>query len=176
MDPNLYSCVQAADRLPIPASLIMDIPELAPPVGRTRVLVVEDEPVIALQLRLALLKRGYGQVEIAMSGEEALIAMEREFPDVVVLEVALPNDGIGLERYWRLPRYVNLPVVYVSGHGQEAADAAPVRASALQGPFEQGQLHASVQMALVQKRAELAVRHHSAMLFRQMEASVFGEC
>ena len=176
VETAMYSSVQTAGRVAIPISLVTDIPQLAPPVSRTRVLVVEDDLVVALQLRLALLRQGYGQVEVAMSGEEALIAMEREFPDVVVLEVALPNDGPGPERHWRLPKYVNLPVVYVAGRRADGGEAAAVRGGALQRPFLDGQIHASVQMALVHKRAEMAVRNHSAMLFRRMEASAVGQC
>jgi DNA-binding response OmpR family regulator len=59
-----------------------------------RVLVVEDDPAIARVLELELGEAGY-RVEVTVAGTEGLSAMERERPDLVVLDVRLPDmDGL----------------------------------------------------------------------------------
>jgi two-component system, OmpR family, response regulator MprA len=59
-----------------------------------RVLVVEDDPAIARVLELELGEAGY-RVEVTVAGGEGLSAMERERPDLVVLDVRLPDmDGL----------------------------------------------------------------------------------
>ena len=63
-----------------------------------RVLVVEDDPAIARVLELELGEAGY-RVEIAPAGSEGLAAMERDRPDLVVLDVRLPDmDGLSVCR------------------------------------------------------------------------------
>ena len=59
-----------------------------------RVLVVEDDAAIARVLELELGEAGY-RVEVAPAGADGLAAMERERPDLVVLDVRLPDmDGL----------------------------------------------------------------------------------
>jgi DNA-binding response OmpR family regulator len=59
-----------------------------------RVLVVEDDPAIARVLELELGEAGY-RVEVTVAGTDGLSAMERERPDLVVLDVRLPDmDGL----------------------------------------------------------------------------------
>jgi two-component system, OmpR family, response regulator MprA len=63
-----------------------------------RVLVVEDDPAIARVLELELGEAGY-RVEVAPAGSEGLAAMERHRPDLVVLDVRLPDmDGLSVCR------------------------------------------------------------------------------
>jgi two-component system response regulator MprA len=63
-----------------------------------RVLVVEDDPAIARVLELELGEAGY-RVEVAPAGSEGLAAMERDRPDLVVLDVRLPDmDGLSVCR------------------------------------------------------------------------------
>ena len=160
-----------------PVGIVPEVPQVASPESGTHVLVVENDVVAALQLRMALVSRGYGRVEVASSGEVALMAMEQEFPDLLVLEVAMPNDGPGMQPYWRLPRYTSLPVVYVSARGPADGGAPPASSpTALALPLDEGMLHAAVQRALRQKRAEMADRNRSFLLFRQMEAEASGQC
>jgi len=66
---------------------------MPPPAHTTRVVVVEDEQSISDPLRSALEREGYG-VEVAATGAAALEAVRREEPDVVLLDLMLPDmDG-----------------------------------------------------------------------------------
>jgi len=67
-------------------------------VSAQRVLVVEDDPAIARVLELELGEAGY-RVEVAPAGSDGLAAMERDRPDLVVLDVRLPDmDGLSVCR------------------------------------------------------------------------------
>jgi two-component system response regulator MprA len=66
-----------------------------------RLLVIEDDPAIARLLELELEEAGY-RVEVAGTGADGLAAMERERPDLVVLDVRLPDmDGLTVCRQAR---------------------------------------------------------------------------
>lgn len=106
----------------VPATLPVD--EVLPQrvdtlLDATRVLLVEDEAVIADGLKMLLEIEG-AAVEVASLGSEALPAIEEFGPHVVVLDIGLP-DIDGVEIYHRIEsRWPHLPVIFSSGH----ADAA----------------------------------------------------
>ena len=82
------------------------------------VLVVEDDPAIALSLRV-ILGRADLEVHQVSDGEAALVAFGEVAPDVVVLDVGLPSLD-GWEVLARLRETSNVPVLMLSGYGQEA--------------------------------------------------------
>ncbi len=83
----------------------------------TRVLVVDDEPQIRKALRLNLVARGY-EVELAASGEEALVAAGQSKPDVVLLDLGLPGID-GVEVIEGIRGWSDVPIVVLSARGAE---------------------------------------------------------
>jgi two-component system, OmpR family, KDP operon response regulator KdpE len=82
-----------------------------------RVLVVDDEPNILATLAPLLRTRGY-EVLTAMSGRTALDTAEREKPDLIVLDLGLPDmDGVDVCRTVR--ETMNVPIVVLSARGGE---------------------------------------------------------
>lgn len=84
------------------------------------VLVVDDEPNIVLSLRYLMSKAGY-RVCVATDGEAALEAIERERPDLVLLDLMIPKrDGYDVCQTLRAdPRHRELPVVMLTARGRE---------------------------------------------------------
>lgn len=81
-----------------------------------RILVVEDEPLLAKQLEAALSDAGYA-VDIAAEGERADFLGSTESYDVVVLDLGLPSvDGLTVLRRWR-DGGVNTPVLVLTARG-----------------------------------------------------------
>jgi two-component system, OmpR family, KDP operon response regulator KdpE len=82
-----------------------------------RVLVVDDEPQILRGLRVILRNEGY-DVETSGTKEEALDALSVRPPDVMLLDLLLP-DGTGVEVCEDVRRWSNLPIIVVSAVGDE---------------------------------------------------------
>jgi two-component system KDP operon response regulator KdpE len=92
-------------------------------VSRPRILVVDDEPQIRRALRVALRANGY-EIAEAETGAEAIDAVALDRPDLVILDLALPDlDGVEVCR--RLREWTQLPIIVLSAHGD---DQAKVRA------------------------------------------------
>jgi DNA-binding response OmpR family regulator len=114
-----------------------------------RVLVIEDEPDIALGIRTLLERSGF-KVTAAASGRTGLRAFHSQHPDIVVLDVGLPEmDG------WtvldRIREMSEVPVLMLTAHGQEADKVRGLRAGAddyLTKPFGKGEFVARVQALL----------------------------
>lgn len=87
------------------------------PVPSRRVLIIEDNPDIALSLSLALTEFGYATITAA-SGERGLEVAAQSLPEVVLIDIGLPGlDGFDVARRLRqLPALSNLVVVALSGY------------------------------------------------------------
>ncbi len=118
-----------------------------------RVLVIDDEVAILRALGTGLRARGY-DVLVARTGEEGLSVAALEAPDVVVLDLGLPDlDGVEVCR--RLRAWTDMPVIVLSAHGAEARKVDALDEGAddfITKPFGMAELEA---------RLRVALRHHT---------------
>jgi len=83
----------------------------------TKILVVEDEPSIAEVVTLYLQRAGY-QVQAAADGKKAMSVLEKEIPDLVVLDLMLPEvDGLSLTRWLR--ERSDVPIIMLTARREE---------------------------------------------------------
>ena len=120
----------------------------------TRVLVVDDEPQILRALVTNLQARGY-DVDAAGTGEIALQLAARHRPDLVVLDLGLP-DITGLDVIAGLRGWTDVPIVILSARETERDKIAALDAGAddyVTKPFGMGELLARLRAALAPRRA-----------------------
>lgn len=149
------------------------------PAPGIRVLIVEDEAVVALHLRQELSKLGYSVAGIATSGDRALKLIEETFPDAILMDIHIQGEIDGIETARKIPRYLHIPVIYLTAYSEDttlgrAGDTHPY--GYLLKPFLDRELHATIQMALVRARADEAVRENEAVLFRALCTTPIAEC
>jgi two-component system KDP operon response regulator KdpE len=114
-----------------------------------RVLIVDDEPQIRRFLRTSLSAHGY-QVLEASGGQEALVRLATEPPDVVLLDLGLP-DLDGLDVTHRIREWSQVPIIVLSVRGQEGDKIAALDGGAddyVTKPFGLGELLARIRAAL----------------------------
>ena len=126
--------------------------------GKTTILVIEDEEPLKRFLRATLRSQDYRVIDAA-SGEAGLRAAAAERPDLILLDLGLPDvDGIEVTR--RLREWTATPVIIVSARGHERDKVAALDAGAddyLTKPFGVGELLARVRVVrrrLASARAE----------------------
>ena len=114
-----------------------------------RVLIVDDEPAIRRFLRVTLAAQDYNTLE-ATSGQEALDMAAREKPDIIVLDLGLPDmDGVEVTQLLR--QWTDMPIIILSVRGSEGDKIAALDAGAddyLTKPFGVGELLARLRAAL----------------------------
>ena len=121
----------------------------AAPGGGPVVLVIEDDPQIRRFLRATLGTHGYRLLE-ATAGESGLVEAATRQPDIVILDLGLP-DIDGLEVIRRLRDWTTLPIIVLSARGQERDKIAALDAGAddyVSKPFGVGELLARMRTAL----------------------------
>ena len=122
-----------------------------------KVLVVEDDREIRAMMQSALSVEGFA-VQTAVSLSEARAMLQHSLPDVLVLDLGLP-DGDGVELVQELRRQHALPILVVSARHQEAQKIRLLDAGAddyLTKPFSVGELLARIRVALRHRGTALA--------------------
>jgi two-component system, OmpR family, KDP operon response regulator KdpE len=120
---------------------------------RERILVVDDEPAILRAVGAGLSTRGY-EVLRAATGQQALELAIDETPDVVVLDLGLP-DMDGLEVCRRLRAWTSVPIVVLSSDDAERRKVLALDEGAddyVTKPFSMSELLARVRVALRHRR------------------------
>jgi two-component system KDP operon response regulator KdpE len=113
------------------------------------VVLIEDEPQIRRFLRATLSGQGYRLFEVA-TGADALVEVAQRQPDVVILDLGLP-DMDGLEVIRRLREWSAVPVIVLSARGQERDKVTALDAGAddyVSKPFSASELLARIRVAL----------------------------
>ncbi|HEY9668560.1 MAG TPA: response regulator, partial [Coleofasciculaceae cyanobacterium] len=84
--------------------------------GKIQILVVEDENIIALNLKENLESLGYIVVAIVVSGEKAIEKATQLRPDLVLMDIRLKGSIDGIEAAGQIWEHLSIPVIYVTGH------------------------------------------------------------
>jgi PAS domain S-box-containing protein len=126
-----------------------------------RVVLVEDERIVALHLQQQLTNLDYEVAAVAASGRTALGHIIRERPDIVLMDIHIEGDMDGIETASRIPEALQIPVIYLTAYSEEAT-LERAQATRPYGylikPYSERELHATIQMALERGRAETALR------------------
>jgi len=122
-----------------------------------RILVVEDEAIVAIDLQCQLRKLGYDVPDPVSSGDRALLTIEESRPDLVLMDINIEGELDGIATASRIPADYRIPVIYLTAH----SDASVVsRASEtrpfgyLLKPYSERELHALIQTSLARAMAE----------------------
>ena len=129
----------------------------------TKILVVEDESVVARDLERSLTDLGYDVTDCVTSGEEALISAEERRPDVVLLDIRLRGQIDGIEAASLLRARYRVPVVYLTAYSDDdtlwrAARSEPY--GYIVKPFTSREVRSAVEIARYKHAmdAQLAAR------------------
>jgi FixJ family two-component response regulator len=130
------------------------------PLSGLRILVAEDDALIAEELRERLTRLGASVQDVVADAAGAIAAARRAQPDVVLMDVRLRGQMDGIEAAHEIQRHVDPGIVFVSAHSdrQTLARAKAIGSiSYLLKPFSEGQLVVAIQ---------LAVRDHTSVVGR----------
>lgn len=127
----------------------------------TKIVIVEDERIIALDIKNSLKKFGYEVPVIFSSGEKLLEEIEEIQPDLVLMDVQLKGKLDGVQTAEIISSQFQLPVVFLTAHTDEVT-LQRVKGTYPFGyivkPFEERDLYATTEIALARAKAEAEIR------------------
>lgn len=128
---------------------------------RPRLLIVEDERIVAMSLRKQLQNLGYEVLGVVSSGEDAILCAAEMQPDLVLMDIYLEGAMDGVEAAGVLRSRYRLPVVYLTAYSNkdilERAKITEPFGYVLK-PYEERELHVVLETALYRHRMENRLR------------------
>jgi DNA-binding NarL/FixJ family response regulator len=138
-----------------------------------KIMVVEDEAVIAIRLQERLTAMGYHVVGISYSAEEAMEQARRLRPDLVLMDIMIPGEMDGVAVAKSVKTELDIPVIFLTAFSEDkiierAKQAKPY--GYIVKPFQDRELKACVEVALYKKKAEKALQEaHQELELRVKE-------
>ncbi len=128
-----------------------------------RILVVEDERIVAEDLRKSLEKMGYQVASIASSGDRAIKELEKKAVDLVIMDIVIRGEIDGIETAKIIRSRFNIPVVYLTAYTDEemlrrARITEPF--GYIVKPFDEKELHITIEMALYKSGMDNRLREN----------------
>jgi len=87
-----------------------------------RILIVEDEVMIALCLELELTRAGYTVCQRLAKGEDAVIIAQQESPDMILMDIRLAGEIDGIEAAQKIQACTAIPVIFMTGYPDDAIE------------------------------------------------------
>ncbi|MGA2748660.1 MAG: response regulator [Verrucomicrobiota bacterium] len=122
-----------------------------------RLLIVEDEAIVAADIEDRVGRLGYGVAGIADGGEQAIAMAGQLKPDLVLMDIILKGAMRGTEAAARIAGELKIPIVYLTANADDqtffaALDSAPF--GYVLKPFEDRELQIAIEIALYKHRLE----------------------
>ncbi len=135
--------------------------------AKTKILIVEDERIVAEDIRRNLESLGYQVVASVSSGKAALKEAAKLKPDLALMDIVLEGEMNGIETARRFRSRYGIPVIYLTAYTDEAIlDQAKVTEpfGFIVKPFDGRELRSTIQMALYKHKAEMTLEESREQL------------
>jgi len=147
---------------------------------KPKILVVDDEIIIAMDVKQMLVSFGFEVAAICSSGQDALRLAEVHLPDLILMDIILPGEIDGIEAAGRIRSKHNIPVIYMTAN----ADARTVETARqtepfayLNKPIQERDLYSNIDSALNRHQMEKKLRESEEnyrSLIEQIDEAVFA--
>ncbi|MCH7689756.1 MAG: response regulator [candidate division Zixibacteria bacterium] len=135
--------------------------------AKPRILVVEDEATIALDLKHRLERLGYEVPSTVANGRDAIRLIKEELPDIILMDILLPGDIDGIETASLIKKEFDIPIVFMSAISDTATidrakSAAP--AAYLLKPYKDREIKTTIEISLHRHILEAELRSNRIWL------------
>ncbi|MEO7164266.1 MAG: response regulator, partial [Bdellovibrionia bacterium] len=122
---------------------------------KASILIVEDEPIVAMDVESLLLRLAYNVVAIANNGKEAIEKAETLRPDLILMDIHIQGEIDGIQAADEIQRQFQIPIIFLTAYADEAT-LQRAKGSAPFGyilkPFEETELGTTIEIALHKHR------------------------
>ena len=145
--------------------------------SKGRILVVEDEIIIAMEIADRLKSMGYEVLRIVSNGKNAIEAAQKEKPDLMLMDIMIQGNIDGIETATKIRAISDIPVIYLTANADESTlERAKVSDAFgyLIKPFEEKELNTTIEMALYKHRMERKLKENEERFKSLVENSSIG--
>jgi PAS domain S-box-containing protein len=120
-----------------------------------KVLIVEDEGVVALSLQSILTKMGYTIIGTAITGDEAVKIARERTPDVILMDIHIKGTMDGIQTTEKINEFSDIPVIFLTAYADDETVARALKTkshSYLVKPVNQRELYSNIEFAIYKRR------------------------
>jgi len=142
-----------------------------------KIMVVEDESIVAEDIRMSLEKLGYRVVSMVSYGEVAVKKAKEDKPDLVLMDIMLQGEMDGIEAAGRIHSDLDIPVVYLTAYGDEnIMERAKITEpfGYIIKPFKERELQVNIEIALYKHETEKKLKESREFYESVLEGIVTG--
>jgi len=140
---------------------------------KKQILIVEDEPIVADDIKMTLHKLGYAVPAIASSGKEAIKKTEEIHPDLVLMDIVLKGKMDGIEATRIIRSRFDIPVIYLTAFAdKKILERAKITEpyGYIIKPFEDRELKSTIEIALYKHKMERKLKESEEWLFTTLKS------
>ncbi|MBP6090664.1 MAG: response regulator [Crocinitomicaceae bacterium] len=141
---------------------------------KNHILIVEDEAIVASDIQHSLQKLGFSVIGIESSGENALQFLEKNHPDLILMDIMLQDKLTGLDTAEIILKKFNIPIIFLTAY---VDDVTLTRAKMCEPfgyiikPFKEIELQTAIEMALYKFKKEDDLIKERNLLYSIMDQS-----
>jgi DNA-binding LytR/AlgR family response regulator len=137
------------------------------------ILVIEDESIVSKDIQMSLKRLGYAICGSGSTGEEAIDLANEKKPDLILMDIMLKGKLNGIETAHIIRESLDVPIIYLTAYADEST-LSKAKITEPYGyiikPFQEIDLHTSIEMALYKHGKELEKKKEVEMLFSAIES------
>jgi len=135
--------------------------------AKKSIMVVEDEGITAMSIKRTLQDMGYIVAPIMISGEDALERIEKQRPDMVLIDIVLEGEMNGIEAAEQIHSRFGIPIIYLTAHSDESM-MKRIKSTEPLGyitkPFDERELRVVVEIAFYKHEMEKKLKENNEEL------------
>ena len=140
--------------------------------AKLNIFVVEDESIVAKDIKNSLIKLGYNVVGFANNGLEAIDKITELMPDLVLMDIMIKGDFTGIDVSEKIKDKMNIPVIFLTAYADEGT-LARAKITEPYGyilkPFKEIDLHSTIEMAVYKHQKDSALLKERDFLYSLVE-------
>ncbi|MFP4691152.1 MAG: response regulator [Bacteroidales bacterium] len=149
--------------------------------AKVKILVVEDESIVAKDIQSTLKKLGYEVSGVVSSGEKAIREVEENRPDLILMDIMLKGDQTGIEAAKHIKERFSIPVIFLTAYADDnTLNKAKITEpyGYIIKPFKERELQTTVEMALYKYEKDEEIKkerdlYHSLVENKESKDSIF---
>lgn len=118
---------------------------------KTKILIVEDETIVALDIKSAIKKLGYEVTDTVTNHDDTLKSIGEDKPDIILMDIHLENSLDGIQTAHDIQKNANIPIIYLSAFSDDETISRAIETNPvgyLIKPFKREELKSTIQLGL----------------------------
>jgi CheY-like chemotaxis protein len=137
----------------------------------SKILIVEDEAITAMELEETLKKRGYNVIGTVSNGGTAIRIAKEKWPDMILMDIRIEGKIDGIETANQISLFHDIPIIFLTAYSDDLTLTRAIKTkshSFMLKPFNEKELYSNIEMAINKHRS-----YQKAVAFERVMGSMF---